>query len=508
MNEHAITRIVIVGGGTAGWMAAAALSTLLDNRSLEIVLVESDEIGIVGVGEATIPPITAYNAMVGINEDDFLAATNATFKLGIEFVDWGAVGESYFHPFGPHGQDFRGVHFHQLYLREARRRELSGIDHWSMSAVAARLGRFARPAPGAPLPLSQLAYAFHFDAGLYARFLRGHAEGKGVKRIEGRIVDVELDVGNGLVRTLTLADGRSIGGELFIDCSGFGGLLIEEKLGAGYEDWRHWLPCDRAVAAPCALAGQPDPFTRSTARSAGWQWRIPLQHRIGNGLVYSSAYMGRDEAEVLLRSSLEGELLAEPRHLSFTAGRRRFAWKANVVSLGLSSGFIEPLESTSIHFIQTGIAKLLALFPDRRFDPAERDEYNRQMAEVFEDVRDFVILHYAATRRDDSRFWNYCRTMRLPDSLTNKLELWRSKGRLFREGRELFGTASWVAVLLGQGLVPTTVEPAVSAVDPDFAADALERIRLSYLRMAETMPPHAEFIARACAAASRQQAAG
>lgn len=499
MNNHAITRIVIVGGGTAGWMAAAAFAALLDS-SARIVLVESDEIGIVGVGEATIPPITAYNAMLDINEDEFLAATQGTFKLGIEFVDWGRLGERYFHPFGPHGQDFRGVHFHQLYLREARRRQLPDIADWSMSAVAAKHGRFARPGPQARLPLSQLAYAFHFDASLYARFLRSRAERGGVERIEGKIVDAAIDGESGHVRSVTLADGRAVEGEMFIDCSGFGGLLIERKLATGYEDWSRWLPCDRAVAVPCALPGPPDPFTRSTARTAGWQWRIPLQHRMGNGMVYSSAHMSGEEAETQLLGGLEGQPLADPRHLSFIAGRRRLAWSGNVVSLGLASGFIEPLESTSIHFIQSGIAKLLALFPDRRFDPAERDEYNRQMAEVFEDVRDFIVLHYKVTARDDGEFWNYCRTMDIPDSLAAKLELWRSKGRLFREGRELFGTASWVAVLLGQGSVPEETEPALAGIDPAMASDALDKMQLSYRRMAESMPRHVDFIAQACAA--------
>lgn len=507
MSDQGIGKVVIVGGGTAGWMAAAAMSALLDRRAIEIVLVESDEIGIVGVGEATIPPIRAFNAMVGINEDEFLAGTKATFKLGIEFVDWGELGERYFHPFGPHGQDFEGVHFHQLYLREAaRRRHLADISHWSMSAAAARLGRFARPGADARLPLSQLAYAFHFDAGLYARFLRGVAESKGVRRVEGKIVGVTRHGESGHVRTLALADGTTIEGELFVDCSGFRGLLIEQELATGYEDWSRWLPCDRAVAVPCQLAGPPDPFTRSTAREAGWQWRIPLQHRMGNGLVYSSAHLEPTAAEVLLRANLDGEMLAEPRHLSFTAGRRRLAWHANVVSLGLASGFVEPLESTSIHFIQSGIAKLIALFPDRGFDDAERDEYNRQMAEVFEDVRDFIILHYHATERSDSEFWNYCRTMTIPDSLAGKLELWRAKGRLFREGRELFGTASWVAVLLGQGLVPRQTEPAVDAIDAAMASDALDKMELSYRRMAESMPPHAEFVARACANAAARPA--
>jgi tryptophan halogenase len=500
MEDHRIRRIVIVGGGTAGWMAAAAFTSLLNLHELEIVLVESDEIGTVGVGEATIPPLQAFNHMVGIGEDDFLAASQGTFKLGIEFVGWGAEGERYFHPFGPHGQDYRGVHFHQLYLREGRRRPLPDIREWSMSGVAAEFGKFVRPAPNAPMPLPQLAYAFHFDAGLYAKFLRKHAEAKGLRRIEGKIVDVTLGGSRGHVKSVTLADGQTLEGELFIDCSGFRGLLIEQKLQTGYEDWSHWLPCDRAVAVPTPLAAPPEPYVRCTARSAGWQWRIPLQHRMGNGLVYSSKYQTREDAEAALLANLESDPLAEPRHLSFTAGRRRLAWNGNVVSLGLASGFIEPLESTSIHLIQSGIAKLLALFPDRRFDRAERDEYNRQMQEVFEDVRDFIILHYKVTRREDSDFWNHCRTMDVPDKLAARLELWRSKGRVFREGCELFALPSWVAVLLGQGLIPDEPEPAADALDSAFVADALEKMRLSYRAMAEQMPTHAEFIAKACPA--------
>lgn len=499
MSGHAIEKIVIMGGGTAGWMAAAAFSVLLKQGAVDICLIESDEIGTVGVGEATIPPLTAFNNMLGINEDAFLKASMGTFKLGIEFVNWGAPGERYFHPFGPHGQDFQGVHFHQLYLREARANWLPPIQQWSMSAAAAAKGRFARPGPDARLPLSQLAYAFHFDAGLYAAFLRDFAEARGVKRIEGKVVEAR-QTENGHIDNVLLADGQEIAGELFIDCSGFRGLLIEEKLGTGYEDWSRWLPCDRAVAVPCKLPGPPDPFTRSTAHGAGWQWRIPLQHRMGNGLVYSSAHLDSTDAEKLLLSNLEGEALADPRHLRFTAGRRLKAWNGNVVSLGLSGGFVEPLESTSIHLIQSGIAKLLALFPDRRFDPAERDEYNRQMQTVFEDVRDFVILHYKATRRDDSAFWNHCRIMDVPDSLASKLELWNSKGRLFREGFELFGTPSWVAVLLGQGFVPADVEPAVNVIDPVLARDALQKMHASYAGMAEHMPRHADFIAQACAA--------
>ena len=501
MNEHRIRKIVIVGGGTAGWMAAAALSRFLNNGYTQTVLIESDEIGIVGVGEATIPPIMTFNGMLGINENDFLRATQGTFKLGIDFVDWGNIGDRYFHPFGTYGREIHGVHFHQLYLRERLRRPMPDISHYSISSVAAALGRFGRPSQDAASPIANLVYAFHFDAGLYAKFLRRYAERGGITRLEGKIVDASLRSEDGFVESVTLADGRFVEGDLFIDCSGFRGLLIEQKLETGYEDWTHWLPCDRAMAVPTAnLAGKLDPFTRSTARSAGWQWRIPLQHRTGNGLVYSSAHLSDDEAERILLANLEGEPLAPPRPLSFTTGRRKLGWNRNVVALGLSSGFMEPLESTSIHLIQSGIAKLLALFPDRRFSPIERDEFNRLTKVQTEDIRDFVILHYHATQRTDSDFWNQCRTMSIPDSLRQKIELFREKGRSFRDGFELFSMPSWVAVMLGQNLWPEGYDPVADALDEDKIAQALEQIRLSYARTAQALPTHAEFIARCCAA--------
>jgi tryptophan 7-halogenase len=507
VNDHRIRKVVIVGGGTAGWMAAAAFSRFLGNGYTETMLIESDEIGTVGVGEATIPPIITFNGMLGINENEFLAATQGTFKLGIEFVDWGGLGERYFHPFGSYGQDIHGVSFHQLFLKERMRRPMPDISSYSMNAVAAAYGRFARPGEQARSPIKSLFYAFHFDASLYARYLRSYAERGGIKRVEGKIVDVSLRGENGFVESVTLADGRKIDGDLFIDCSGFRGLLIEQALGAGYEDWSHWLPCDRAVAVPSANAGDPLPYTRSTARTAGWQWRIPLQHRTGNGHVYASAYTSDEAAERVLLENLDGEPLASPRRLSFTAGRRRLAWSRNVVSLGLSSGFIEPLESTSIHLIQSGIAKLLALFPDRRFNSVERDEYNRLMKDQMEDIRDFIILHYKATNRDDSEFWNYCRTMSVPDSLAGKMELFRAKGRTFREGFDLFTAASWVAVMLGQNFWPEGYDPIADALDDDKIAAMLEQLRTGYEQTAQAMPSQAEFIARCCAAPASPAAA-
>ena len=501
MNEHAIRKIVIVGGGTAGWMAAAAFSRFLNNGYTETILIESEEIGTVGVGEATIPPIMTFNGLLGINENDFVRATQGTFKLGIEFVDWGNLGERYFHPFGTYGRDIHGVHFHQLYMRERLRRAMPDISEFSMSSVAASLGRFGRPSKDASSPIADLVYAFHFDAGLYARFLRRYAERGGVKRLEGRIVDAALRGEDGFVQSVTLADGRIVDGDLFIDCSGFRGLLIEQKLKTGYEDWTHWLPCDRAMAVPTEnVPGKLDPFTRSTARRAGWQWRIPLQHRTGNGLVYSSAHMSDDEAEQTLLGNLEGEALAPPRKLFFTTGRRKLGWNRNVVALGLSSGFIEPLESTSIHLIQSGIAKLISLFPDRRFDPIERDQFNRLTEVQTEDIRDFIILHYHATQRADSDFWNACRTMSIPDSLQQKMELFRHKGRSFREGFELFSLPSWVAVMLGQNVGPDGYDPIADALDENKIAAAMEQMRGSFAETAQALPTHAEFIARCCAA--------
>ena len=500
VTRNRMKRVVIVGGGTAGWMTAAALSRYFNDGERTVTLVESEMIGTVGVGEATIPPIRNFNAMIGIDENTFLRETRGTFKLGIEFVNWGQQGDRYFHPFGGHGQDLHGIAFHQLYLREIARNgsgAAKSIASYSMSSVAAAMGRFGRPSAQAKSPVSQIAYAFHFDASLYAAFLRRRAEAEGTVRREGRIVEVLRDSENGDVTAVKLDDGSVIEGDLFIDCSGFRGLLIEDALETGYEDWSHWLPMDRAIAVPTQNQEPPAPFTRATAHGAGWQWRIPLQHRTGNGHVFSSAYMEEDRAQRILLDNLEGPPLAEPRTLRFLTGMRKQAWSHNVVSLGLASGFIEPLESTSIHLIQNGIQRLFALFPDNPVSSVERDEYNRGMREVYEDVRDFVILHYKATQRDNTEFWRYVRDMDVPDSLAKKIELWRGRGRVFRENAELFTTPSWVAVMLGQNIVPERHEPIADTLDPAKVASAMAQMREAYRTSAERLPSHEDFLKQA-----------
>ena len=499
MNGHRLEKIVIVGGGTAGWMAAAALGRFLVAGGVAVTLVESEEIGTVGVGEATIPPIQKFNHLLGIAEDEFLAATQGTFKLGIEFVDWGRLGDRYIHPFGRHGRDIAGIDFHQLYLREARRRALPSIDAFSIAAVAAQAGRFSFPAADPRQPASDMAYAYHFDAGLYARFLRTFSERLGVVRHEGKVTQVRRNAESGFVEAVVLDDGRSVEGDLFIDCSGFRGLLIEQALETGYENWSHWLPCDRAAAVPSANIAPPAPFTRATAGAAGWRWRIPLQHRTGNGHVYSSRFISDAEAQADLIAGLEGQALAEPRLLNFTPGRRRSAWVANVVSLGLASGFIEPLESTSIHLIQHGVSLLLALLPDRRFAPLERDEFNIQMQRSFESVRDFVILHYKLTQRDDTPFWRYCRDMEPPASLARRLELFARRGRFLKTDSDLFALSSWVAVMFGQNVAPEDYDPLVDALDPAKVAQQIDTARTAIAQAVETMKRHEEVLADLCA---------
>ena len=497
-TEGPLRSIVVVGGGTAGWMAAAALARLT-RTGVTVTVIESDEIGTVGVGEATIPPIRSFNAMIGVDENEFIRRTGGSFKLGIEFVDWLRPGSRYMHPFGPTGADIEGVSFHQFWLRHATGARLPELGSFNLSAVAARLGKFQRPVPDPRSVLSTLDYAFHFDAGLYAAYLRELAEAAGIRRQEGKVVACQRCSEDGFVQTLTMDDGRQIAGDLFIDCSGFRGLLIEQELATGYEDWSHWLPCDRAVVLPCAANGPPLPYTRATALSAGWQWRIPLQHRTGTGYVYSSAHISDDEAAQTLLGVAEGQPLAEPRFLRFTAGRRQKVWNGNVVALGLASGFLEPLESTSIHLVQAGISRLLAMLPDRRFDPILADEYNRLAAVQIEQIRDFIILHYRANERNDSVFWRDARQAEMPDSLAAKIALFRENGRLFRSGDELFSENSWISVLIGQGIIPRRIDPLADAVGESGEIEqTMARMATFISRAANSMPTHQSFIDTNC----------
>lgn len=467
MAEHAaacIKQIVIVGGGSAGWMTAAALSSLLPAHSVQITLVESEQIGTVGVGEATIPDIINFNAILGIPEAEFLKATNGTFKLGIQFKNWGQQGETYFHPFGSHGVDMNGIDFHQFWLRYLQANPDSSIEDFSLSAVAAKSGKFAMPDPNPRSVLSQLRYAYHFDATAYARYLRSYAETRGVRRVEGKVVDVQQDSESGFITGIELEGGQHISGDVFFDCTGFRALLMEKTLGVGFKDWSHWLPCDTAQAVACERTGDILPYTISTAKSAGWQWRIPTQHRTGNGHIYSSSLMSDDEAIESLMADLDGKPLGDPRKIRFRTGHRETFWEKNCVAIGLSGGFLEPLESTSLFLIQEGISKFVALFPTADMPSVVRDEYNRQLTKKFEQVRDFIILHYKATARDDSEFWNHTRTMDIPDSLQSRIELFSQAGRIFRYEDELFAKPNWIAVFLGQNISPKSVDPIASTV--------------------------------------------
>ncbi|RHW18933.1 tryptophan 7-halogenase [Sphingomonas gilva] len=502
MKPAPIRRVVIVGGGTAGWMAAAVLSRGFAAERLAITLIESPEIGTVGVGEATIPPILTLNRLLGIDEDAMIAATSGTFKLGIEFRDWGAIGDRYFHPFGSFGADLNGVAFHQhwLNLRDG------ALDDYSLNAQAAKAGRFIRPVDDPGHVHSRMSYALHFDAVRYAAFLRDQAAARGVIHLPRKVVEVRQDA-RGHVAAVRLDDGAEVAGDLFIDCSGFRGLLIEQTLATGYEDWSHWLPMDRAVAVPTERIAPPVPYTRSTAREAGWHWRIPLQHRTGNGHVYCSRHISDDEAAADLMGALDAPAAGEPRLLRFVTGRRKKAWNANVVALGLASGFVEPLESTSIHLIQQGVVTLMSLFPDTGFAQADIDQYNRLMQAEAEAVRDFVIMHYHLTRRDDSPLWNEVRTMEVPDTLKARMALFRSRGRLFLESSELFREPSWVAVMLGQGLWPDAVDPVAGAMDEAEIRAKLERMRAVIARGVQAMPMHDDFISRHCAHAPERTGA-
>ncbi len=500
MSSMGLQDIVIVGGGTSGWMTATALATVLRGK-YSIRVVESDEIGIIGVGEATIPMIQRFNKIVGIDENEFLRQTQGTFKLGIEFVNWGKLGDRYMHGFGGLGQDLWTVRFDQYWQKMRRLGKAHDLEAYCITRMAAKANKFMPPRFDVPnSPLADLNYAYHFDASLYARYLRKLAQERGVQRTEGKIVRVVQRPSDDHVEAVLLASGERIEGELFIDCSGFRGLLIEETLKTGYEDWTEWLMCDTALAVPCESASQLLPYTRSTAHRAGWQWRIPLQHRIGNGHVYCSQFVSDDEAAATLLANLDGKPLAEPRRFKFVPGLRKQCWNRNVVAIGLSSGFVEPLESTAIHLVQSQIARLINYFPDQGFNPVDIQEYNRQCRFEYERIRDFIILHYKLNQRDDSKFWQHCAQMAVPDTLTHKMELYRSHGRLLRVDDELFAELAWLQVMQGQNLVPQGYHPLVDLQSEADTQAYLESVREVIAKCVGVMPDHAAYIANNCAA--------
>lgn len=499
-----IARIVIVGGGTAGWMAAAALSRLkAGHPGLAVTVIESEMIGTVGVGEATIPPFKDFNRLLEIDEREMMAAVQGGFKLGIQFVNWGKLGDSYIHPFGNYGYEIEGVSFHHVWHHFRSRGDKRPIQVFNLETMAAHFGRFSRTEDFGRDDLPPANYAYHIDATAYARFLRKYAETRGVSRREGRVTEVTLDPESGFVASVTMDDGEAIAGDLFVDCSGFRGLLIEQALATGYDDWSNYLPCDRAVALPCERedGSPPLPYTRATAHTAGWQWQVPLQRRNGNGHVYCSAFMENDEALDILVGNMAGKPAAEPNFLRFVTGRRRKFWNRNVVALGLAAGFMEPLESTSIHLINTGINKLIALLSLAGVTEAQESAFNRLTGKEYDRIRDFLILHYKATQRSDSAFWNHCRTMPIPDSLAEKIALFQANGQIFREDDELFTETSWAAVMMGQGIAMGGHNPMADTIVDGRLMREFDEIEKSVRHVVQHMPAHGDYLARYCPAA-------
>jgi tryptophan halogenase len=502
MTRFSPIDIVIAGGGTAGWVAAATFARFLGNRA-SIILVESDEIGTVGVGEATIPQIHNLINGLGLDQAEFLRATNGTFKLGIEFDGWNGEGSNYIHSFGYTGRGVGLIPFRQLWLR-GRGLEVAGdFGDYSFNIAAARRGKMATNAGSGTVP--DLAYAYHFDASLFAKMLRGYAEERGVQRVEGMILDVERNATSGDVEALLLNGERRVPGNLFIDCTGFRSILLGKALGVGYLDWSQWLPCNSALAVPCQSSEAFRPYTQAMSRKAGWQWRIPLQHRTGNGHVYSNNFISDDEAAATLLANLDGEPLADPRPIRFTSGRRETFWSHNVVALGLSAGFMEPLESTSIHLVQSAVARLLNLLPGDLADSDQaRDNFNRLSAIEWARVRDFIVLHYFANSKD-GEFWEMCRNMAAPDTLLGKIELFREAGLFMREEDELFLDDSWGQVMIGQGIMPESWSPLTDNVAGEDLGPFLETLAKSYQLRADALPTHRQFVASMVAGAVKER---
>jgi tryptophan halogenase len=502
MGEQ-IETIQIVGGGTTGWMAAAALSHMLNGTGVKICLVESEAIGTVGVGEATIPPIKMFNDMLGIAEMDFVKATQATFKLGIEFVDWKRLGHSYIHPFGDFGMDFDAIPFYQYWVRQFVEGQTQGKDlfDYSLMGRACEAKKFMLPLANRPQSaLSGINYAYQFDAGLYGGFLKRYAEAKGVERVEGKIVNVTQNKETGFIQSVSTEDGQILKADFFIDCSGFRGLLIEGALNTGYDDWSRWLPANRAVAVGCEKIEDPIPYTKATAREAGWQWRIPLQHRTGNGYVYCNDYISDERALETLISNLDGPKLGEPKFLKFTTGRRKKFWNKNVLALGLAAGFMEPLESTSIHLVQTSLARFMNHFPNKNFNDQDIEAFNDRTVLEYERVRDFLVLHYTASERNDSEFWRYCKAIEKPPHLMEKIRQFQESGRIFDAYLDLFSTPSWLAVMYGQGIEPSGFNPVTKKVTVEKLSDVMGRVESAIVAAADHMPTHQAFIEENCLA--------
>ena len=497
MAQQPIERVVIVGGGTAGWIAAASMAKLLPD-SLQIELIESDAIGTVGVGEATIPQIRRLNMILGIDEMEFVRETKGTFKLGIEFQNWGKKGESYIHTFGDVGMQLAGLPFYHYWLRAQEEGKADDLWKYSLHRRSCDKNKFGMLERVGRTAMNGLAFAFHFDAGLYAQYLRRYAEAKGVKRTEGTIRDVHLHPETGFIDAVSLEDGNRIGGDLFIDCSGFRGLLIGQALGVGYEDWSPYLPCNRAVAVPSQRTEPLLPYTKAIAHDAGWQWRIPLQHRTGNGHVFCDQFISEDEATATLLANLDGEALDEPRALRFTTGRREQFWHKNCVSIGLSSGFLEPLESTSIHLIQSNVSRLLELFPDKTFGTATIGEYNRIVGKEYDLIRDFLVLHYHQNQRDDTPFWRHCASMEIPASLQEKMRLFQQSGHIYREPEDLFREASWLQVMVGQNLMPSGFHPMANRLSDQQLTEFLSSVDRLIDQATDSLPEHSAFIAQSC----------
>ncbi|WP_371193712.1 tryptophan halogenase family protein [Glaciecola sp. SC05] len=498
MENKQKSKIVIVGGGSAGWMSAAAFSHILPSEQYAISLVESDSIGTVSVGEATIPAILEFNQMLGINEAEFLAFTHGSFKLGIEFHDWYKKGHQYMHPFGPYGVPMQGIPFHHYWLKDKLRGKEQPLSDYCLEYRAALHNKFCHPQPQSRSALANIKYAYHFDAIKYAEYLSAFSMQRGVNKIKGDIKKVHQQTNSEDIKAVELADGSYIDGDIFIDCSGFKGLLIAQTLKVGFEDWREYLPCDSAIAQPSESLAEIKPYTISTAHDCGWQWQIPLQHRMGNGFVFSSEFLSKEVAINRLAKRLPSKALADARQLKWINGKRKQAWKNNCIAIGLSAGFIEPLESTGLQLIQSAIMRLLSLFPSGRCEPANINTYNRYTDDELWRIRDFIILHYKATERDDSEFWRYCRNMQIPDSLQDKIELYQASGRLFRENNELFNEISWFSVMNGQGLIPRAYHPLANHLEESHRQQNLSHIAGAMREAEQHMPNHKVYLQQYC----------